>query len=58
MVKLILLSTAVLLAGAIAASYWSYRRASSDAESAMASIAARAATPVGSFDEGSPDDGR
>jgi hypothetical protein len=48
---LILLGTALLLVGVIAAAYWSYRRASGEAEMAMASIAARARAPAALFDE-------
>lgn len=48
---LILIGTALLLVGVIAAAYWSYRRASGEAEMAMASIAARARAPAALFDE-------
>ncbi len=51
MLKPILIVTAVLLVGAIASAYLSYRRASGEAEQAMTSIAARAAKPLGLFDE-------
>jgi hypothetical protein len=49
--KLILVATGLILVGATAAGYWSYRRASGEAETAMASIAARIKAPKALFDE-------
>jgi hypothetical protein len=49
--KLILIGPALLLVGATAADYWSYRRASGEAETAMASIASRIKAPKALFDE-------
>src|SRR5690606_28867798 len=51
MVTLILIVTALFLVGVTAAAYWSYCRASDEAEAALASIAARVRAPTALFDE-------
>lgn len=48
--KIALIAVAVLVAGAVAFAFWSYRQASNEAETAMARIASRAKPPLGTFD--------
>jgi hypothetical protein len=48
--KLILLVVALLIVGAAALAFWSYRQANDEAESALAAIAGRAKPPIGTFD--------
>jgi hypothetical protein len=48
--KVVLLVVALLIVGAAALAFWSYRQASDEAERALAAIAGRAKPPIGTFD--------
>jgi hypothetical protein len=48
--KVILLVVVLLIVGAAALAFWSYRQANDETERALAAIAGRAKPPIGTFD--------